>query len=144
MIIIRPYILMVEDTRYLQSLGSEQMVGHMIWAGSYGVKPCWPQPSALGHLGYGVNACWPQTDVQNHFVENVLRQRLMWAETSTGTKEFLYVCVHKEKLKSMFEQYSIDLLRLLSLLFFCTIKSFVISCSGPLVFILLSLSLELV
>ena len=68
----------------------------------------------------------------------------MWVETSIGTKEFLYVCVHKEKLKSMFEQYSIDLLRLLSLLLFCTIKSFVNSCSGPLVFILLSLSLELV
>ena len=79
--------------------------GTQEWAGSYGVKPCWPQPSALGHLGYGVNACWPQTDVQNHFVENVLRQRLMWAETSIGTKEFLYVCVYKEKLESMFEQW---------------------------------------
>ena len=104
-IIIRPYILMVEDTRYLQSLGSEQMVGHMIWAASYGDKACWPQPSALGHLGYGVNSCWPQTVVQNHFVENVVRQRLMWAETSIGTKELLYVCVYKEKLESMFEQW---------------------------------------
>ena len=99
-IIIRPYILMVEDTRYLQSLGSEQMVGHMIWAASYGDKACWPQPSALGHLGYGVNSCWPQTVVQNHFVENVVRQRLMWAETSIRTKELLYVCVYKEKLCS--------------------------------------------
>ena len=60
--------------------------------------------SALGHFGYGVNACWPQTGVQNHFVENLLRRRLMWAETSIGTKEFLYVCVYKEKLESMFEQ----------------------------------------
>ena len=101
------------------------------------------EATGLNHVDLSLQP-WVRLVSKITLLIKLLRRRLMWAETSIGTREFLYVCVHKEKLKSMFEQYSIDLLRLLSLLYFCTIKYFVNSCSGPLVFILLSLSLELV
>ena len=53
------------------------------------------------------------------------------------------VCVYKKTPQFVNHSDSIDLLRLLSLLFFFTIKSFVNSCSGPLD-LFDSLSLELV
>ena len=73
-------------------------------------------------------------------VDNMLRRRLTgrkphWDKGNLHCNKEILVCgyVHEEELESMFESDSADPLRLLSLLFFCTIKSFVNSCSGPLV-----------
>ena len=65
MIIIRPYIFNGRRHMIPAEPGFRTDGGTQEWAGSYGVKPCWPQPSALG-----------QTGVQNHFVDKVAKTKI--------------------------------------------------------------------
>ena len=82
-------------------------------------------------------------------VDNMLRRRLTrwephWNKGNLHCDKEILVCVyvHKEELESMFASDSANPLRLLSLLFFFTIKSFSILAPDP--SISFTLSLELV
>ena len=135
-------MLMVEDTWYW-SLDSDG--GAQKWAGRRGqamltsaFSPMIILTTELMHAGLRLVS-------KITFVDNILR--LMIDEDWRGRKpplgqrnSCMYACI-KEKLEPMFGQWLLRPTRLLSLLFFCTIKSFVNSCSGPLdLFYSLSLS----
>ena len=127
---------MVEDTWYLQSLDSEQMVGHMSRLTS-AFSPMIILTTELMHAGLRLVS-------KITFVDNILR--LMIDEDWRGRKpplgqrnSCMYACI-KEKLEPMFGQWFYRPTQAVMLLFF-TIKSFFNSCSGPLdLFYSLSLS----